>query len=189
MKKKIGEIQGRPLVIGDTNIVTPNEIHVEEIKNKDIGEPVVIETKDVVDIYCKKIGDSTFQRMYIVVKSPYAFITDPIKCTDNTVKQIKTPSSNILANNFSLIFMLLESKGISLVQEINIKVTGDIEGEILAHETTITGFRPYVDASIIILDEKFMQTLGNITKVELPDNLNDLLFLRLTVPPILLEYK
>lgn len=34
MKKKIGEIQGRPLVIGDANIVTPNEIHVEEIKKQ-----------------------------------------------------------------------------------------------------------------------------------------------------------
>lgn len=32
MKKKIGEIQGKPIVIGDANIVTPNEIHVEEIK-------------------------------------------------------------------------------------------------------------------------------------------------------------
>lgn len=120
-------------------------------------------------------------------------MTDPIECRDDTVKQIKTPSSNILANNLNFIYMLFESKGISLVQEINIKVTGDIEGEILAHETTITGFHPYMDASILILDEKFMQTIisgnSNITKVELPDNLNDLLFLRLTVPPTLLEYK
>lgn len=38
MKKKIGEIQGKPLVIGDTNIVTPNEIHVEEIKKTKILE-------------------------------------------------------------------------------------------------------------------------------------------------------
>ena len=194
MKKKIGEIQGRPLVIGDANIVTPNEIHVEEIKkNKDIGEPVVIETKDVVDIYCKMIGDSTFQRMYIVVKSPYTFMTDPIECEGNTAEQIKTPSSHTLANNCGLIFALLQSKEISPVQEINIKVTGDIEGEILAHETAITGFHSYVDASIIILDEKFMQLLisgsNDVTKVELPDNLNDLLFLRLTVPPTLLEYK
>lgn len=194
MKKKIGEIQGKPLVIGDANIVTPNEIHVEEIKkNKDIGEPVVIETKDVVDIYCKKIGDGVFQKMYIVVKSPYTFMTDPIECRDDTVKQIKTPSSNILASNLNFIFALLELKRILLVQEINIKITGDIEGEILAHETTITGFHPYMDASIVILDEKFMQPIisynSDLIKVELPDNLNDLLFLRLTVPPILLEYK
>lgn len=139
------------------------------------------------------VGDSTFQIMYIVVKSPYTFVTLPIESTNATVKQqIKTPSSNILAGNLSFIGALYD-EGIPPVQEINIKVTGDIEGEILAHETTITGFHPYMDGSIIIVDEKYMQLLisfnSNLTKVELPDNLNDLLFLRLTVPPILLEYK
>lgn len=120
-------------------------------------------------------------------------MTFPIESTNATVKQIKTPSSNILAGNWSFIGALYESEGTAPVQEINIKVTGDIEGEILAHETTITGFHPYMDGSIIIVDEKYMQFLisfnSNLTKVELPDNLNDLLFLRLTVPPILLEYK
>lgn len=139
------------------------------------------------------IGDITFQTMYIVVKSPYTFMTFPIESTDATVKQIKIPSSNILAGSLSFIVALYESEGILPVQEINIKVTGDIEGEILAHETTIAGLHPYIDGSIIIVDEKYMQLLisidSNLTKVELPDNLNDHLFLRLTVPPILLEYK
>lgn len=191
MKKKIGEIQGKPLVIGDTNIVTPNEIHIEEIKNKDIGEPVVIETKDVVDIYYTSSGGT--YTMYIVVKSPYTFsIRIPDYSFDN-IKQIEIPPSDIIRDSLDCLYVLSINRAIS-AQEINIKATKAVEGEFLMN-LRATGIEDYAgeNVEIVITTEKVAlladSLLMALDKIELPDNLNDLLSLRLTVPPILLEYK
>lgn len=192
MKKKIGEIQGKPLVIGDANIVTPNEIHFEEIKkNKDIGESVVIETKDVVDIYYKDSGGTL--TMYIVVKSPYTFSIWIHDYNFDNIKQIEIPPSDIIRDSLDCLYVLSVNGAIS-AQEVNIKATKAVEGEFLMN-LRATGIENYngENVEIVITTEKVAlladSLLMALDKIELPDNLNDLLFLRLTVPPILLEYK
>ena len=38
MKRKVGEIYNIPIVIGDKNLKTKNEIHVDELSNMQNGE-------------------------------------------------------------------------------------------------------------------------------------------------------
>lgn len=131
--------------------------------------------------------------MYIVVKSPYTFsIRIPDYSFDN-IKQIEIPPSDIIRDSLDCLYVLSINRAIS-AQEINIKATKAVEGEFLMN-LRATGFEDYTGTNIeiAITTEKVAlladSLLMALDKIELPDNLNDLLSLRLTVPPILLEYK
>jgi hypothetical protein len=50
MKKKIGEIYNIPIVIGDKNLKTKNEIHIDELNNTQSGRGSAMEYLDITNI-------------------------------------------------------------------------------------------------------------------------------------------
>lgn len=50
MKKKIGEIYNTPIVVGDKNLKTKNEIHIDELNNTQSGGGSVMEYLDITNI-------------------------------------------------------------------------------------------------------------------------------------------
>ena len=91
MKKRIGNLRGKPIIEGDKNLMTPNELHIDSLGKSDNegggsnieAEPVYYFNSEAANMFNMfvshmKVYDKTKQKYYSV--TPHSTDVSPLEC-------------------------------------------------------------------------------------------------------------